>query len=130
MTNSHSMKPETAIITGGVRGLGLGIAQRLAADGRRVILWDVDVSDFDAKVAGFEPLLLQKVNVADLGSVAAAFEETVAAAGTLVSTISWGTPGDGHPATRAARRRGGLWRLSVVSTNYCGLVAWHCGLRA
>ena len=98
MTNSHSMKPETAIITGGVRGLGLGIAQRLAADGRRVILWDVDVSDFDAKVAGFEPLLLQKVNVADLGSVAAAFEETVAAAGTIQTLVNnAGINGPIHP---------------------------------
>ena len=58
MTNASPLSSETAIITGGVRGLGLAIAQRLAADGRRVILWDVDVSDFDAALAGFEPLLL------------------------------------------------------------------------
>ena len=37
----------TAIITGGIRGLGLGIAKRLAAQGRQIILWDIDIDGFD-----------------------------------------------------------------------------------
>ncbi|MEI6162115.1 MAG: SDR family NAD(P)-dependent oxidoreductase, partial [Roseococcus sp.] len=33
-----------AIITGGARGLGLAIAERLAAGGARVALWDADAA--------------------------------------------------------------------------------------
>lgn len=83
MTTTHTSKTETAIITGGARGLGLGIARRLAADNRRIILWDIDFKDFDPAVAGFEPLLTQKVNVADLQSVTAAFDEALAVAGKI-----------------------------------------------
>ena len=31
-----------AIVTGGARGIGLGIARRLAAEGARVVIWDRD----------------------------------------------------------------------------------------
>lgn len=73
----------TAIITGGIRGLGLGIAKRLAAQGRQIILWDIDIDGFDRDQAGFEPLLIQRVDVADLASVTRAFEDAVAAAGRI-----------------------------------------------
>ena len=74
---------QTAIVTGGARGLGLGIAVRLAAERRRVILWDLDFNDFSASQAGFEPLLMQQVDVADLGSVAKAFDDALSAAGRI-----------------------------------------------
>lgn len=98
MTNSSSNKSEVAIVTGGVRGLGLGIAKRLAAEGHRLILWDVDISDFNASAAGFKPLLLQKVNVADLESVAAAFEQAVEVAGAIQILVNnAGINGPIHP---------------------------------
>ena len=34
----------TAVVTGGVSGIGEGIAQRLAAEGARVSLWDRDAA--------------------------------------------------------------------------------------
>jgi NAD(P)-dependent dehydrogenase (short-subunit alcohol dehydrogenase family) len=74
---------QTAIITGGARGLGRGIAKRLAAEGRRIILWDIDFQGFDAAEAGFDPLLLQQVDVADLGSVTQAFTEAAEAVGQI-----------------------------------------------
>ena len=80
-TTDHPI--QTAIVTGGARGLGLGIAKRLAAEGRRVILWDLDFEDFSASQAGFEPLFMQQVNVADLGSVAKAFDGALSAAGRI-----------------------------------------------
>ncbi len=73
----------TAIVTGAARGIGLGIAQRLAADGCRVVIWDANLSPFDAKAAGFEPLLADTVDVTDLASVERAFEKVVAKAGAV-----------------------------------------------
>jgi 3-oxoacyl-[acyl-carrier protein] reductase len=74
---------QTAIVTGGARGIGLAIAERLAKDGCRVILWDLDFAAFDAKLHGFVPFLRQKVDVADAASVESAFREALATAGTI-----------------------------------------------
>ncbi|RQZ62264.1 SDR family NAD(P)-dependent oxidoreductase [Burkholderia sp. Bp9004] len=96
MKDAHSI--QTALVTGGARGLGLGIAQRLAADGRRVIIWDVDCSDFDAVQAGFSPLLTQKVDVSDLNSVTTAFNEALKAAGRIEILVNnAGINGPIHP---------------------------------
>ena len=69
---------QTAIVTGGARGFGLGIARRLAAAGCKVILWD---RRFDAETDGFEPLAREIVDVTDPGAVSAAFERAVTLAG-------------------------------------------------
>lgn len=74
---------QTAIVTGGARGIGLAIAERLAREGCRVILWDLDFAAFDAKLHAFVPFLRQKVDVADAASVETAFREALAAAGTI-----------------------------------------------
>jgi NAD(P)-dependent dehydrogenase (short-subunit alcohol dehydrogenase family) len=74
---------QTAIVTGGARGLGLGIARRLAAAGHRIVLWDVDFDSFDDEVAGFEPALKQAVDVRSGGRVEAAFAEAVATTGSV-----------------------------------------------
>jgi 2-dehydro-3-deoxy-L-rhamnonate dehydrogenase (NAD+) len=69
-----------AIVTGGARGIGLGIARRLAAEGARVVIWDRDPAAFDNS---FVPALVTKVDVADLPAVEAAFAEAVAALGAV-----------------------------------------------
>jgi NAD(P)-dependent dehydrogenase (short-subunit alcohol dehydrogenase family) len=76
-----SMAGQVAVVTGGARGIGLGIAQRLAQEGCRIAIWDVDCSQFDAKTAGFQPAHLATVNVADKASVDAAYGATVDACG-------------------------------------------------
>lgn len=74
---------QTAIITGGARGIGHGIAKRLAHEGCRVILWDVDFAAFEAETQAFTPLLKQKVDVSDFASVEAAFAEALHVAGSI-----------------------------------------------
>lgn len=74
---------QTAIITGGARGIGLGIARQLADEGARVILWDVNPQGFEADTAGFEPLLVDRVNIADPLSVEAGCRRAVDEAGRI-----------------------------------------------
>lgn len=74
---------QVAVVTGGARGIGLGIAQRLARDGARVVIWDRDPDAFDPLRAGFEAAALLQVDVADLASVEAGHAQTLRAAGRL-----------------------------------------------
>ncbi len=71
----------TAIVTGAARGIGLGIAQRLTADGARVVIWDLDLRPFDAARAGFEPVLSQQVDVTNRIGVEEAFATACTALG-------------------------------------------------
>lgn len=69
-----TLKGQTAIITGGARGIGLGTARRLASEGVGIILWDQTFNSFDEGRAGFSPLLKQTVDVSKLDEVTRAFE--------------------------------------------------------
>jgi 3-oxoacyl-[acyl-carrier protein] reductase len=78
MSNApRAMKGQVAIVTGAVRGIGLGIARRLAHEGCQVVVWDRDIAPFDAATAGFTPAHLQTVDVADYASVEAALVATI-----------------------------------------------------
>jgi 2-dehydro-3-deoxy-L-rhamnonate dehydrogenase (NAD+) len=53
--NEIDLKGRGAVVTGGASGIGLAIAQRCAASGARVALWDVDAAkaaDAAAKLGG------------------------------------------------------------------------------
>jgi 2-dehydro-3-deoxy-L-rhamnonate dehydrogenase (NAD+) len=41
--NPPSLQGQIAIVTGAARGIGLAIAQRLSAEGCRVVVWDRDL---------------------------------------------------------------------------------------
>ena len=79
----QNLSGQTAIITGGARGIGLGIAKELAARGCKVALWDQSFDAFKRDKAGFEPALKQLVNVADLSSVQKAYAESVKVLGNV-----------------------------------------------
>ena len=78
-----NLSGHTAIVTGGARGIGLGIARELVDRGCRVALWDISFSSFDHETAGFNPALLQKVNVADLDAVQEGYKESLKVLGKL-----------------------------------------------
>lgn len=70
---------QVAIVTGGVRGIGLAIARKLHAQGASVVIWDRDLASWDSERAGFEPALQIAVDVSSSADVRAAFERTLAA---------------------------------------------------
>jgi 2-dehydro-3-deoxy-L-rhamnonate dehydrogenase (NAD+) len=74
------LKGQTAIVTGGARGIGLGIARQLHARGADVIIWDWSDAAWTAE---FKPKLIIKTNVADAASVEAAFAQSLAASGQI-----------------------------------------------
>jgi NAD(P)-dependent dehydrogenase (short-subunit alcohol dehydrogenase family) len=74
----------TAIVTGGVSGIGAGIAARLAAEGARVSLWDRDA----AALAKADAPHKASVDVTDAEAVQRAAEETAAALGRIEILIA------------------------------------------
>lgn len=73
-----------AVVTGGARGIGLGIAHRLMRDGYRVALWDLT---FDGAGLSERPELAEaariRVDVSDAGSVERALADTETQLGTV-----------------------------------------------
>ena len=71
-----NLSGQTAIVTGGARGIGLGIAKELAGRGCNVALWDLCFDSFAGDRAGFSPALLQEVDIADLSAVQEGYAES------------------------------------------------------
>jgi 3-oxoacyl-[acyl-carrier protein] reductase len=80
---SKPLAGQAVIVTGGARGIGLGIAKRLAAEGCRIALWDLSFQPFKASLAGFTPQSVQTVDVADFAGVQRAYAATVADLGEI-----------------------------------------------
>jgi 3-oxoacyl-[acyl-carrier protein] reductase len=98
-THRPSINGQVAIVTGAARGIGLGIARRLAQDGGKVVVWDRDAASFDAHSAGFEPADVQAVDVADYESVARAYDATLSRLGRLEILVN--NAGINGPVTTA-----------------------------
>lgn len=77
---------QSAIITGGARGIGLAIAQRLESEGARVSLWEIDPAAVEEARSTFknpDNVHSCTVNVGDPASVAAAGKKTIADLGKI-----------------------------------------------
>ncbi|MGZ5662579.1 MAG: SDR family NAD(P)-dependent oxidoreductase, partial [Usitatibacter sp.] len=97
--NQLDLKSRNAVVTGGAAGIGLAIAQRLAASGARVALWDRDekmLAD-SAKALGAKTHTA-RVDVSDETDVKLAFDETVRSLGRVdVLVCSAGITGPNMP---------------------------------
>lgn len=67
-----SLQGRVAIVTGGARGIGLAVAERLLADGARVALWDADAAALEIAARRLDGVLTSPVDVTDPASVEAA----------------------------------------------------------
>ena len=86
--NQLDMRGRTSIVTGGAAGIGLAIAQRLAASGARVALWDQDVGALDAAkkaLAGDHQTVV--LDVTSEAEVAAATDATLAKFGRIDALV-------------------------------------------
>jgi len=71
--NQLDFAGRTAIVTGGAAGIGLAIAQRLAASGARLSLWDRDSSALQSARENLRVSCdVQQVDITDADAVAAA----------------------------------------------------------
>ncbi|MGP3535253.1 SDR family NAD(P)-dependent oxidoreductase [Microbacterium sp. RD1] len=70
-----------AVITGGASGIGLAVATRIAAEGGRVALWDVNADALHRAQASSGAAFTEVVDVTDASAVEEAHTATLAALG-------------------------------------------------
>ncbi len=82
-----------AVVTGGVSGIGAGVAQRLAVEGARLSLWDMD----EARLAASGAAHTVRLDVTDPDAVQRAADATEAALGKVdIMVTSAGITGPNH----------------------------------
>jgi 3-oxoacyl-[acyl-carrier protein] reductase len=125
MTSSERFKGQTAIVTGGAAGIGRAIAARLAAEGAKVSLWDMNEAALAAAKAETGAGHTHALDIANPDDVARAMDATTAALGKLdVLVASAGITG---PNATVAAYPVADWKR-VIDVNLNGL--FYCNRAA
>lgn len=118
--NEYDFDGRVAVITGGARGIGLAVAERLRAAGAKVALWDL-----------LEPALTEsavrtgasahRVDVTDESAVRRATAEVIDRHGQIdILVNSAGITGPNHPVWEyPAAAFEQVWRINVLGTFLC-----------
>lgn len=70
MTSSKRLDQRVALVTGAARGIGAGIARRLAGEGAHVVIADIDEAEAGAAAAMLPGALPVRADIADAASIA------------------------------------------------------------
>ena len=96
--NRIDLEGRAAIVTGGARGIGRAIADRLSASGARVAIWDIDREAAENTAASIFNAVAFTADVTDPASIDAALAAThagIGAPGILINNA--GITGPNHP---------------------------------
>lgn len=105
----YDLSGRRAVVTGGMRGIGLAIAERLRACGAEVVVWDRDIAEADPQGV--------TVDIADLASVEVAAAATAARFGPVdILVNNAGYAGSTAPVDEYDAAE---WRL-IVDVNLTG----------
>jgi 3-oxoacyl-[acyl-carrier protein] reductase len=113
--------PRAAIVTGGAGGLGFPIAERLAAKGHKVAIWDINRERVEASAAKLPGAKGYVVDVTDPDAVTAATERVVRELGPLGILVT--CAGHNGPLEQFANYPRDGWRF-VMTLNLDAV--FHC----
>jgi 3-oxoacyl-[acyl-carrier protein] reductase len=86
--NQLDMNGRVAVVTGGARGIGYAIAERLRRSGARVALWDRDAGRADESARQLGDAVGVAVEVTDYGSITEALKTTEAKLGPVDALVN------------------------------------------
>jgi len=81
--NQIDLAGRVAVVTGGARGIGLAVAQRAAASGAKLALWDLDAAALAEAAAGLPDASVHALDLTDEAAVRDAAAATVSAHGRI-----------------------------------------------